>query len=71
MAILSYDSKTETAPVWLRMADLPPRLKLSRATLFNMIREGRFPAPVHPSGGRAARWHLDTVVAWEHAAQAS
>lgn len=69
MKVLSYESGEKTEPVYFRMADLPPRLKLSRARIFNAIKAGKFPAASHPTGGRAARWHRDVILAWESAHQ--
>lgn len=44
---------TSIAP-WLTIRDLCARLKLSRATVYQLIARGTLPAPVH--FGRCARW---------------
>lgn len=64
----SYSMRQEALPTWLAMVDLPRRLQVSRATIFNMIKAGRFPAGVSMTGGRAKRWHISTVEAWERQA---
>ena len=38
--------------------------KFSRVTIYRLIRDGRFPAPVAVSG-RSNRWREDDIMAWE------
>ena len=47
----------------LRRNDLLELLGLSRSTLYNMIRAGRFPAPMR-IGQRAVGWREATVKDW-------
>jgi prophage regulatory protein len=49
-------------PLLLSMRQLTARLGLSRATLYRLLRAGRFPAPV--CVGRRRLWTPETVQAW-------
>lgn len=37
---------------------------LKNSSLYKMIAEGRFPAPLHPHGSRSAYWSEDAVSNW-------
>ena len=47
----------------IRTEDLTRRLGLSRATIFQNAKAGRFPAPIKISQ-RAIGWRIDEVEAW-------
>ena len=55
-----------------RNPDSPKLLPVSRATLWRMVREGRFPAP-HKLGPNTTAWRCGDVRRYllDHAAQAS
>jgi prophage regulatory protein len=46
---------------------VPAIIPVSRATLYNMIKDGRFPAPVHPFGPKISCWPVESIRAlFEH-----
>lgn len=47
----------------LSTRELLERLPLNRATVWKMVQEGRFPAPVQITASRIA-WRLTAVLAW-------
>ena len=47
----------------LRRDDVLDRIGLSRSSLYNMVRAGRFPAPMR-LGQRAVGWRLSDVDEW-------
>jgi prophage regulatory protein len=47
----------------LRYEDIEKILTVSRSTIFRMIRNGEFPAPIRISGG-TSRWRMADVKAW-------
>jgi prophage regulatory protein len=47
----------------LRYEDIEKILTVSRSTIFRMIRNGEFPAPIRISGG-TSRWRMSDVKAW-------
>jgi prophage regulatory protein len=47
----------------LRLAQVKERTGLSRTTLYTLIKEGKFAAPV-PLGARAVGWLSSEVDAW-------
>lgn len=47
----------------LRIKQTKERTGLSRSTLYNLIKEGKFPAPI-PLGARAVGWLSSDVDAW-------
>ena len=47
----------------LRRAEVEQMVAVSTATLYKMIKEGRFPASVHLGAG-TVRWRLSEVQAW-------
>lgn len=47
----------------LRIKQTKERTGLSRSTLYNYIKEGKFPAPI-PLGARAVGWLSSEVDAW-------
>lgn len=47
----------------LRRPELCRRVGLGYTTIFKMIREGHFPAPI-PLGPKAVGWRSDEVQAW-------
>lgn len=56
-------------PRLLTMANLPGETELSRTTLYNEIKAGRFPAPIHLSPRRRA-WTAAAIQDWLQARQA-
>jgi prophage regulatory protein len=49
----------------LRMKDLPPKVGFQPSTLYELIGEGKFPAPFKLiPGGRAAGWLESTIDSW-------
>lgn len=47
----------------LRLPAVKARVGLGRSTLYAMIAEGKFPAPV-PLGARAVAWSSDAIDQW-------
>lgn len=47
----------------LRRDDVLAMIGLSRSTLYNLVRDGRFPAPIS-IGQRAVGWRLSDVDEW-------
>ena len=47
----------------LRRTEVEAMIAVSTATLYKMIKEGRFPASVHLGSG-TVRWRLSEVQAW-------
>lgn len=50
-------------PVLLRRPDVQQRTGLSRSSLYNLIKEGRFPRPVQISD-RSVAWVSDDIDRW-------
>lgn len=50
-------------PVLLRRPDVQQRTGLSRSSLYNLIKEGRFPRPVQISD-RSVAWVSDEIDSW-------
>ena len=50
-------------PVLLRRPDVQQRTGLSRSSLYNLIKEGRFPRPVQISD-RSVAWVSDDIDSW-------
>ena len=48
--------------------ELSTRIPLSRTTIWRLVRDGRFPAPLQISPGRKA-WREDDIIAWMTAQQ--
>ena len=49
----------------LRMKDLPPKASLGTSTIYELIANGKFPAPFKiVPGGRASGWLESTIDAW-------
>jgi prophage regulatory protein len=54
-----------TKPVLLRRNDVEARTGLARATIYNMVRLGKFPAPIPlTESGRAVGWLESDVDAY-------
>jgi prophage regulatory protein len=53
----------------LRLSEVCSLIGLSRAAIYQMKTEGRFPAPVKV-GVRAVRWRMADIVAWQEARSA-
>ena len=49
---------------FLRLPELCSRVGLSRATIYTMIRAGRFPAPIK-IGTRASAWSSKEIDEWQ------
>jgi prophage regulatory protein len=58
--------KTSNEPTQLRRPQVQQRTGLSRTTLYEYIKDGEFPAPVH-IGARAVGWLESEVSDWIHA----
>jgi predicted DNA-binding transcriptional regulator AlpA len=52
---------------FLTSADVEARYQFSRVTVWRAVRDGRLPAPIKLLGGRALRWRLSDLEAWEAA----
>jgi prophage regulatory protein len=48
----------------LRFNEVLARVPLSKAAIRRAIREGRFPSPCKPLGGRASAWDEAEINAW-------
>lgn len=49
--------ETQSNPVLLRRSEVEARTGLARATIYNMVRTGKFPAPIPlTESGRAVGW---------------
>ena len=49
----------------LRMRDLPTKVGLRPSTIYQLVSEGRFPAPFKlVTGGRASGWLESRIDAW-------
>lgn len=55
--------ETKTLDRLLRLRDVMDATGLSRSTVYKLMREGSFPAPVH-IGPKASRWRESAVRAW-------
>ena len=47
----------------IRLNELRQMIGVSRSTIYLMIKEGRFPQPIHLK--RAAAWRLAEIIAWQ------
>jgi prophage regulatory protein len=56
------------APALMRMTEVVKATGYSKASIYLLIEEGKFPRPVHLCGGRAAGWVADEVYAVINAA---
>ena len=57
--------KTTVTTRVLRMKDLPHKVGFQPSTLYELIGQGKFPAPFKLiPGGRAAGWLETTIDAW-------
>lgn len=50
--------------VLLRLPAVAARVGYGRTTIYNLIKAGKFPAPVRLAGGGAVAWRASTVSAW-------
>jgi prophage regulatory protein len=50
----------------LKMNEVAEVVGMAARTIYRMIADGKFPAPVRPSGGRAVRWVASEVEAYQH-----
>lgn len=51
-------------PRFIRKAEVSHRTGFKNSTLYKMIAEGKFPAPIHPHGSRSAFWSEAAVDKW-------
>lgn len=51
---------------WLDLADLVKRLRVSKGTIRQAVREGRFPRPVKAGAQSAPRWSGLAIALWEN-----
>ena len=49
----------------VRLTELTQMIGVSRSTIYLMVKQGRFPQPVH--FGRTAAWRLAEVIGWQDA----
>ena len=56
-------NRAPVAPAILRTGDVLAMLRVGRTTLWEMVRDGRFPQPLR-LGARAVGWRAETVTAW-------
>lgn len=50
--------------VLLRLPAVAARVGYGRTTIYNLIKAGKFPAPVKLAGGGAVAWRASVVSAW-------
>ena len=50
--------------LYMTIDDIVAMTTLSRSTIYRMIRAEKFPPPIKPTDGRAARWPRAEVEAW-------
>lgn len=50
-------------PNYIKISQLVVYLSLSKSTILNLVREGRFPKP-YRFGDRIIRWKMDEIKAW-------
>jgi prophage regulatory protein len=50
-------------PKLMRMPEVVAATGYTKASIYRLIEEGKFPRPVHLCGGRAAGWVADEVYA--------
>lgn len=50
----------------LRLKEVEKRVALCGSQIYNLIREGKFPAPIKLLGGRRSAWIESEVLAWIH-----
>lgn len=55
---------SDTRTSLLRRRCVEAQTGLARSTLYKLIRNGNFPAPVKLTGSRAVAWSSDAVNAW-------
>lgn len=48
----------------LRIDDVTERTGMAKATVYRMINDGAFPAPVKPTGSRMSAWPEEVVDNW-------
>jgi prophage regulatory protein len=49
----------------VRLSELTQMMGVSRSTIYLMVKQGRFPQPVH--FGRTSAWRLTDIVGWQDA----
>ncbi len=48
----------------LRWRDVEPRVGICRSHAHNLIKQGKFPAPIKITGARASAWLESEIDAW-------
>ncbi len=48
----------------LRQADVQRRTTLAKSTIYRMVRDGRFPRPIHLGSSRAVAWLEEDIENW-------
>jgi prophage regulatory protein len=48
----------------LRLSDVRSRTGLGKTTIYQLIRENKFPRPVHPAGSRMSAWASIEIENW-------
>jgi len=48
----------------LRRADVQRRTTLSKTTIYRMVKDGRFPRPIHLGSCRAVAWLEEDIENW-------
>lgn len=58
-------STSESLHRLVRLSELTQMIGVSRSTIYLMVKQGRFPQPVH--FGRTSAWRLAEVIGWQDA----
>lgn len=48
----------------LRLAGVISKTGLGKTTIYKSIRDGKFPKPLHPTGGRLSAWEDSEIDRW-------
>ncbi len=48
----------------LRLADVKQRTGIGKSMIYRLIKQNRFPAPIHPEGSRISAWIAGEVDDW-------
>lgn len=48
----------------LRLAEVIELTGMKKSTIYRLIKEGQFPAPIHPAGTRISCWSASDVEKW-------
>ena len=63
MAIVENVAMEPIDERYLTLKEVLARYKIARGTVYNNVRNGKFPAPL--KFGKSSRWRLSELAAWE------